>query len=189
MTNQTTSVEAALDAFIEKFHQLYASQPIPLPQQEYDLEWLSPCYQNPQEEGQLCTWQPVRQDVTHDLFEGLAHALETDIHPDIKAYFTRYWSDPLPARHQDGDLELIFVWNEQDYERLRANMIGHALLKKRRKQPLTLFFGCTAPEDMTLCIDNETGEVVLEKPGKKAHRTVAPSIADFILQLSPRTIT
>lgn len=189
MTNQTTSVETALDAFIEQFHQLYATQATPLPQQEFDPEWLSPCYQSPQEEGQLCTWQPVKQSEPHDLFEGLAHALETDIHPDIKTYFTRYWSDPLPARCQDGDLDLIFVWNEEDYERLRANMIGHALLKKRRKDPLTLFFGCTAPEDMTLCIDNQTGEVVLEKPGKKAHRILAPSIADFILQLSPRIIT
>ncbi len=189
MTTHTHTIETALDAYIEKFLTFYQAQPSTMPEQPYDRDWLSPCYQKQVNEDDMCPWKPVRQTVPHDLFEGLAAALETPIHPDIKAYYTRYWSDPLPARCPDGDLDLLFVWNDDDYERLRANLIGHALLKKRKKQPLTFFFGCTAPEDLVICIDNQTGEVVLEKTGKKPHRTLAPSMAEFILQLSPRLIT
>lgn len=189
MSDTPTTVTEALDRFVERFLALYADQQPPYPQQSYDNEWPSPCYINPGKEGEPCGWQPVQQQQTHPLFAGLENALETEIHPDLASYFNRYWSDPLPARCADGDLSLLFVWNEEDFERLRGNMIGHALMKKKRRQPLTLFFACTEPEELVISIENHSGHVVLEAPGKKPHRTLANSMTEFLLQLSPRMLT
>lgn len=189
MDNKPLSVETALDQFVERFLSLYQTDMPPMPQQQFDAEWPSDCYQKEYIDGDQCGWKPTPQGHPQDLFEGLANALEVDIHPDIKAYYTHLWSDPLPAACPDGDLELIFVWNDDDYERLRANLIGHALMKKKRRQPLTLFFACTEPEEMVISIDNASGEIVVETPGKKPHQILSSSMADFISQLSPRKIT
>ncbi|MEH6649953.1 MAG: SecY-interacting protein [Motiliproteus sp.] len=178
----SSAVEQALDRFVQSHLEQNANQP---PQIEFDSEWPSECYQSqPNSDGQV-DWQPVRQQQHNDLFERLEQALEVAIHPDIKAYYDRYWSDPLPAQSPEGQLNLLFVWNPEDLERLRANLIGHALGRQRLKQPLSFFFGCTSPEEFVLAIDNDSGQVMLEQPGKRKSDLIAPSLAEFIDQLTP----
>lgn len=179
-----SAVEQALDNFIQRYQQLTAEQ---TPRIEYDPAWPSACYQGEADAQATIAWQPVRQDGLSDLFERIEQALEVAIHPDIKAYYNRYWSDPIAARSDQGELNLLFVWNRDDDERLRANLIGHALGRKRLKQPLSLFFACTQPEEYVLSIDNSSGQVMLEQPGKKARDTIAPSLAEFLQRLTPIT--
>ncbi|WP_207061968.1 SecY-interacting protein [Motiliproteus sp. SC1-56] len=185
----STPLEHALDNFIERFIEAQQTATGALPQIEFDPEWPSPCYQGTAGAGNKVAWKPVRQQTPHPLFDGLATALETEIHPDLRAYYQRYWSDPIPARCAEGDLSLLFLWNEEDYERLRGNLVGHALAKKKQRQPLTLFFACTEPEDYVLSLDNTSGVVLLEQPGRKPLREVAGSLTDFIQRLEPRTLT
>lgn len=181
-----TTVEQALDRFIQA--SIKQMQPPNLPRIEQDPQWPSLCYRGePDAEGRV-GWQPTRQALGSDMFERLELALETPVHPDIKAYYQRYWSDPLPARSPQGQLNLLFVWNEEDYERLRANLIGHALGRIKLKQPLSLFFGCTYPEEYVLAIDNSSGQVILEQPGKKSRDPVAASLAEFLDLLQPTVI-
>ena len=85
-------------------------------------------------------------------------------------------------------LDFDAIWNSEDYERLRANLIGHALGRIKLKQPLSLFFGCTHPEEYVLSINNSSGQVMLEQPGKKANDCIAESLADFLNQLQPIAI-
>lgn len=178
-------VEVALDAFIAR---LNAEQPSP-PLVPYDEQWPSPCYQASAKSGTLVPWRPTQQSCRSDMFERLTEALGVSIHPDIVAYYCRYWSDPLPARSDDGDLSLLQVWNEQDMERLRGNLVGHAVALQKQKRPLTLFFACTEPDgEYFLSIDNNSGEVLLEKPGHKPLRTIANSLAEFIDSLTPLNI-
>jgi SecY interacting protein Syd len=59
-------------------------------------------------------------------------------------------------------------------------------MKKKLKQPLTLFFAITDDESMILSLDNENGEVWVEKVGCEAHKKVANSLIDFIQSLTPR---
>lgn len=179
----TTAVELALDQFIEAHLQQQPSTRI-----EQDPQWPSSCYQGEPDSDGLIAWQPTRQSQSNDLFQRLEQALEVPIHPDIKQYYLRYWSDPLPARSPQGQLNLLFVWNTEDYERLRANLIGHALGRIKLKQPLSLFFGCTFPEEYVLAVDNSSGQVMLEQPGKKTSDFVAASLADFLNQLQPTII-
>ncbi len=186
VTETSTTLEQALDRFVQASCKLQAQTGAA--RMEFDADWPSECYQGQPDEDGLIDWKPIRQAQTNDLFERLEQALEVSLHPDIKQYYSRFWSDPLPARSPQGKLKLLFVWNPQDYERLRANLIGHALGRRRIKQPLSLFFGCTDPEEFVLTIDNSSGQVMLEQPGQKSTDLIAASLSEFLDQLQPLTI-
>lgn len=194
--NHTTSIDATetlnqhLSTFIEYWYQQQSEHN---PQHlliEFDEQWPSPCYlyeaqQSDQTSGsQRVKWQPVKQ-TTQDMFCRLSDALDAVIHPDIITYYTSYYSNNIQASSADGDLELLQVWNPQDMERLRSNLIGHALDKKKRRQPLSFFFAITTPDEGMLCLDNNSGEIWYEIPGKKPVRKIANSMSEFILSLQP----
>ncbi|MGB0466567.1 MAG: SecY-interacting protein [Pontibacterium sp.] len=180
------TVNAALDRFITRLKVLQPDLPLTV----YDADWPSVCCPENSEEGSQVPWQPVRQTESQDMFERLGEALETKIHPDLISYYSRYWSDPLPARSSDGELSLLQVWNPEDLERLRSNLIGHAMALQKQKRALTFFFACTEPDgDYFLSIDNQTGAVLVEQPGKKPLRTLANSLADYIDSLEPLPIS
>ncbi|MCW8107528.1 SecY-interacting protein [Alteromonas ponticola] len=155
------------------------SQPLTI---EYDKQWQSPCYQEEAEQGQLVSWTPVLQQGECS-FSQLEKALELTLDPQFCRYFTQYFSDNLSAQAPDGRCELLQVWNVHDFERLQENLIGHVLMKRRLKQPVTLFFGLTDEEDFLLSVENETGNVVLEPVGKPATRILAPSLGAFLSSL------
>lgn len=121
------------------------------------------------------------------MFERLGTALEVELHASIAEYYSRYWSDPLPCRLPDGRaISLLLAWNADDMERLRANLIGHALSKQKQKRPLTLFFAVVEPDtDEIISLDNESGSIWLERPGKVPHAQLAQSMASFLDTLTP----
>ena len=112
--------------------------------------------------------------------------MELTVHPDIKEYYGAYWSAGLEADAPQGPVSLILLWNPDDADRLVENLIGHALAKRRRRSPFTVFFACTAADsELFLTVDNASGEVLLEKPGYKPIEVVAPSLAEFLGRLTP----
>lgn len=187
--SEAASVTAALAALHDRFvdAQVVLSS-------DYDPQWTSSC-----ETGQpfaapadaecerLIAWQPVaRGNAGAADFAGLENALETTLHPDFKAYYSSFWSGTLECTAPEGHVSLLQLWNPQDVDRLVENMIGHVLGQRRARAPLTLFVACTEPDsDLILCIENATGAVLLERPGSKPLRTVAPSIAQLIDTLVP----
>lgn len=179
-----TDVASALDAFVERYVEQYPQLIDP-----FDPQWRSPCETGEpfvaRDDERCVAWRPLRRAFADD-FAGLERALETTIHADIKAYYGRYWSGGLEATAQEGHVSLILLWNPADAERLVENLIGHALAKRRARAPFTVFFACTEPEsDLFLSIDNASGQVVLEAPGAKPIRTVAPSLTVFLRGLVP----
>ncbi len=179
-----TDVSSELDAFVERYLQRYPQLVDP-----FDPQWRSPCEtEEPftSADGvQLVSWRPTRRAFADD-FAGLERALEAPIHADIKAYYGAFWSGGLEATADDGHVSLILLWNPSDAERLVENLIGHALAKRRARTPFTVFFACTEPEsELFLSVDNATGAVVLEAPGAKPLRTVAPSLTVFLRGLVP----
>jgi len=117
---------------------------------------------------------------------GLERALEVPLHPDLVAYYGSYYSDSFAARTAEGGLTLIQVWSEADLERLIANQIGHALAKRRARAPLTLFVALTDEDDLILALDNASGAVVLEHPGRAPLREVAPSLGALLARCEPQ---
>ena len=51
-----------------------------------------------------------------------------------------------------------------------------------------MFFACTVEDsELFLSVENESGQVILERPGYKPLRTVAGSLAEFLDHLVPAT--
>ncbi len=166
--------------YLERYPELY---------EPYDPEWRSPCETGPPvttlDGAEVVPWQPVTRRFADD-FAGLERALETGIHPDIKAWYGSYWSGDLEATAPDGHVSLLFLWNAQDAERLVENLIGHAMAKQRAKSEFSVFFACTEPDsELFLSVENRSGQVLLEKPGYPPVRTVAESLAEFLRLLEP----
>lgn len=171
----------ALKTFIERTLELTDNRELTAP---FDPEWRSPCELH-QDTG-LTYWRPSEQAPPVS-FAGLENALECDIHADIKSYYGNYWSGTLEADSEEGRVSLIQLWNQEDFDRLIANLIGHALAKQRLRQPLTIFFANTEPDsEMFLSIDNNSGRILLEEPGKPPLREVDSDINRFIERLTPQ---
>jgi len=175
-------VHQALAEFVEKFCvQADESKR----QIAFDPDWPSPCVAMADaKEGQMVDWQPVAQHPAQT-FDNLEKALELTIHPDIKAFYTGFWSDNLPAVAAQGACELLQAWNTEDFARLQENLIGHVLMKRRLKQAVTFFIGLTDEEDFILSVNNASGEVCLEQVGCEPARVLAPSISAFLQGLEP----
>lgn len=173
-----------LDDLINQYRVL--QEPLGWPHLPWEEQWQSPCLMRSANEGEEVPWQPVKINEPVDMFDRLAQALETPIHADLVTYFSAYWSDPIYAQHPDGELSLMFAWNADEFERLRANLIGHALNKRRMRQPLTLFFACTEPDaDEFISVMNDDGSIWLEAPGKPPLRKLASSLEAFLDEISP----
>ncbi len=182
------SVQSALEHFVSRYQHTY-----PELTEIYDPQWRSAC-----ESAQPFTddagiaripWQPLKRGldtmITHD-FDGLENALKVTVHPDVKAYYGSYWSGGLEAEAPQGHVSLILLWNQQDAERLIANLIGHAMAKQRNRVPMSVFFACTEVDsELFLSVENTTGQVLLEKPGHKPVEVVADDLATFIDTLVP----
>lgn len=155
----------------------------------HDPQWRSPCEVGEPhawpDGTQVVRWRPVARRYAED-FAGLENALETTIHPDIKAYYGAFWSGGLEARASEGHVSLILLWNPADADRLVENLIGHAMAKQRARAPFSVFFACTeANSELFLSVENDSGRVLLERPGRKPLRTVAESLAAFLSELEP----
>ena len=175
----------ALDTFFDHYTKSYDTLITP-----HDPDWPSPCeigdpWRNA--EGELVVrWQPVRRHESAYDFAGLETALEMSIHEDIKTHYSRFWSANLEAEAPDGHVSLLFLWNQADADRLVENLIGHAVACRHNRTPFSVFFACTEPDsDLFLTVNNESGVVQLEEPGKPPLREVAHSLQDFIEHLVP----
>jgi SecY interacting protein Syd len=181
----------SLDNFFKRFINVTEASTGKLPVTEYHSDWPSPCQVDEQflSEQMIASiyWQPIQREDNTDL-SGLSRALDVDIHPSITTFFTRYWSEQIDAIFEQGNLTLMFVWNETDMKRLIENQIGHALTKLRNRQTLTFFIACT-DSDYIISVENDSGRVVLERPGYPVEKILATTLNDFINELDYGRLT
>jgi SecY interacting protein Syd len=182
------TVQETLDNFINDTLICYPDLTVP-----FDANWRSLCETGEPHQGAdgnpLISWRPAARlpETTYDDFKPLEQALEVEVHPDIKAFYAGYWAAGLEAEAVDGHVSLLFLWNLDDIERLNENLIGHALSKRTEKSPMSIFFACTDPDsELFLSVDNDSGVVLLEKPGYKPIRQIAGSLEEFLEALVPR---
>ncbi len=185
MTDKNIELNQALSDFFARYVNAYQTKYNHLPLIEHEPDWPSPCLSGIHQKGSLDLWQPITFDSELN-FSNVERALEVTLHNDIKTFFTCFYSDALDAQCEHGDLTLLLVWNEDDFVRLQENLIGHALMKKKLKQPLTMFVGVTDEDDLILSVDNETGGVWVERVGKEPHKKLSDTLAQFIATLTPK---
>jgi SecY interacting protein Syd len=188
----SNSLVENLDSFINSYIDLAGDDKKQL-LTEFDTDWLSPCLLFNEVQltevtsGEKMAWRPQLQPAGSHL-GNLATALEIEIHPQLEALFCRYYSHDLPATTERGDLDILQAWNQDDFERLQKNLISHVLMKRRLKQPETLFFACTDQDDMIISVDVASGNVMLEQVGKVPTEVLAVDIASFVKTLRPRNV-
>lgn len=155
---------------------------------EYDADFHSPCYRTDAlVSGENVAWRPFVRPESGSM-HNLEKALEIAIHEDIGLLFGRYFSLDLNAKTSRGALVILQALNESDYERLQKNLIAHVLMKRKLKQPETLFFALTDEEDVVLSVLPETSAVVLEVIGQPHKEVIAPSLSEFIETLEPNPV-
>ncbi|WP_371189160.1 SecY-interacting protein [Thalassotalea maritima] len=176
-------LQERLLALVSQYRQYHLDNFNELPKVEHDPAWPSPCEVGQPDTDNLVNWQPVAINESLS-FDNVEKALDLTLHSDIKNYFTSVYSEAIPCSCKEGDLELLFAWNFDDFQRLQQNLIGHVLMKRRLKQSPTLFFAVTDAEEINLVIDNETGAVWAEPVGLEPNKLIAPSLVDFIDMLA-----
>lgn len=145
---------------------------------EFDPGWRSEC--ELRQSGSHVLWKPSPQREPIN-FAGLATAAAHPIHPDIQAYYGSFWSGSLEGKSEEGPLSLIQLWNPEDFDRLVENLIGHLMVKQRARLPFTVFFATTdVDSELFLSIDNDTGKILLEEPGRPPIREVETDIVRFL---------
>ena len=183
-------IHLALDALLTRYVNLVNTEYNRPPSVEFDPPWPSPCIAPNDTELNASTnnktivlWRPTkRQDPK--IFNDIEGALEFTFRDDFKEFFGSFWSNGICVERDDINFSLIQIWNEEDQEKLKENILGHSFAKLKNRQPLSYFIGCTFGDDI-VCIEHESGEIVLEKPGRKAHKTLSNSLEEFLLSLNP----
>ncbi|WP_019614651.1 SecY-interacting protein [Psychromonas ossibalaenae] len=179
--NHTTQTQL-FDLF-ERHQALWQEKKQSLPQLDYDPQWISPC-QVGEVHGDKIAWSALKHSGAADL-NNIELALEIKLHPSIVDLFCSAYSDCLPCMFQEHPIELIQVWNEDDFKLLQENMIAHFMMQKRLNKPASMFIASCSDEMQIISILNDTGQVQLETLGKGQEAVLAENLADFLTQLQP----
>jgi SecY interacting protein Syd len=162
---QADAVQASLARLLSRWVNAVHDRFDRLPCLQHDDEWPSSCIVAGPDAHGLVQWQPLAREHRAD-FSGIEGALETRL-------------------HADSPLTLLQVWSDRDFDRLLENLLGHAFGQRRAGQALSVFIAVTDEDDLNLCVNNESGNVVLERPGEEPLREIAPSLAVFLDALEP----
>jgi len=178
-----TSLSEQMKEFIECYVKSHQEKHSQLPSIDVDNDWPSPCLRERHSENEVF-WQPtlINEPLS---FDNVEQALELNLHEDIRVYFTTYYSEEINAQCNDGKLSLLLPWSSDDFKRLQENIIGHILMKRRLKQPITIFFAVTDDEENILSVNNDNGEVWVERVGCLPHKKLANTLIEFLQSLSP----
>ena len=179
--NNTTQTQ--LFALFDRQQALWQQQKQSLPLQIFDPEWISPCQVGDVKDDKI-EWSFVKREQQIDL-SNIEQALEIQLHPSISDFFCSAYGDCVPCLFEEHPIELIQVWNEDDFKLLQENMIAHFMMQKRLNKPASMFIASCSDEMQIISILNETGQVQLETLGKGQEAILAENVADFLAELQP----
>mgnify|MGYP001432954990 CR=1 FL=1 len=175
--------QTQLFALFERQQALWQKQKQSLPQQLFDPDWISPCQVGDVQDGKI-EWKALKREPAVDL-SNIEQALEIQLHPSIVDLFCSAYADCIPCLFKEHPIDLIQVWNEDDFKLLQENMIAHFMMQKRLKKPASMFIASCSDEMQIISILNETGQVQLETLGKGQEAVLAENLADFLAMLEP----
>lgn len=178
-----SDISLALEALFTRYVNLFSENSPALPCVEFDEAWPSECVVSAGDKAGAYFWKPTKRLSTLSLSE-LEKVLEITFPEALYQYYGSFWSNGICVERDDINCSLIQIWNEDDEGRLKENILGHVFAKMKAKLPLTFFIACTYGDDV-ICLDHETGNIVLEKPGYAATKILAPDLASFLISLQP----
>lgn len=170
----------ALEKFINKYHQEYQQAMNELPRYYpvgEDSECIAGEYKGDVE--QFVHWWPVLREKPAN-FENVERALDITLHSDINEFYGKLYSAPIYFDSEFSSGELIQPWNNDNFNLLQQNIIGHLMMKKKLKQAATWFIGTIDDSDNMLTVNNDDGSVWVEVPGELPSQKLADSIECFL---------
>lgn len=176
----TTS--ATLSAFTQRYCQHWYQQYQTAPQNDQLIGFDSPCLLDSTSEKVF--WQPQPFTLPKDL-DAVSRGIDLVIQESVVAFYTTQFAADMKAKYGELSLTLLQVWNEDDFERVQQNLLGHLVMKRRLKHSPTLFIATTEDDAEIISIDNLTGNVVLEILGKQTHQVLSSTLGEFLDKLTP----
>lgn len=175
------SISSELDRLAEEFVSAWKVDQNTLPVLPFDAQWRSVAEAGTAPDDQVY-WQPTRRSEPFS-FDGIAQALEVDVPEVCGEYFGHFWSSSIPVLWGERPFELLQLWNAEDENNLMHNLLGHAMEKRRVREPLTLFFA-VVDDARFLSLDAQTGAVMLEEVGGSRPEEVAADLGSLLSSVS-----
>ena len=176
-----TSIVVQLDRLASEFISAVEKRDGTLPTAPHEPDWESLAISGSADSG-LVYWQPTRRHEAFSL-EGLSKALEAELPTECADYFGHFWSGSIPVMWGERPFELLQLWNNDDENNLKHNLLGHSLEKKRVREPLTVFFA-VVDDARFLSVDAATGAVMLEEVGGQRPEEVAADLAALLFSVT-----
>ncbi|QEH34888.1 SecY interacting protein Syd [Aquisphaera giovannonii] len=147
----------------------------------HDPEWTSPCEVGEPDGDARIRWRPVEITPPPDFLDVEAEA-GVILHPDVKEFYGSYFGR-CDEQHFRGMTALLKVsWNPEELAILKRQIVEHLRICPTIPAPFTVFFAST-DGDPFFSVDNASGEVLLEEPGRPDAKVVAPSLAAFLAEV------
>ena len=137
----------------------------------------SPCVQQRAEHGVYWLPQPFTLPAHLGAVE---RGVEIALQPSVVAWYTAQFAADMAVSFRGQPITLLQVWNEDDFQRVQENLIGHLVMKRRLKQMPTLFIGATDHDTEIISICNLSGEVIREALGSKKRDILSENLAEFL---------
>lgn len=106
------------------------------------------------------------------------------LHPSAHVFYGTQYADNMHATWQNRALTLIQIWNDDDFCRLEQNLINHLSMQKKLKRVPTIFIASTNDDSQIITLNNISGEIVNEDLITGELSVIAPTLADFLSNLS-----
>lgn len=169
----------AIHQFTRRFCDSWQQQTGHLPVSVGLAEIDSPCIQQRAEHGVYWLPQPFTLPAS---LAAVERGVEIALQPSVVAWYTSQFAADMAVSFRGQSVTLLQVWNEEDFQRVQENLIGHLIMKRRLKQTPTLFIGATDHDTEIISVDNLTGQVIREGLGSKKRKVLTENVADFLAE-------
>lgn len=128
-------------------------------------------------------WQPILTNQhTLNIVEEMINLI---IHADAHLFYGSQYAGDMKASFNQLELSLLQVWSNDDFSRLEQNIIAHLHMQKKLKRRPSIFIATTDDPTQLIAIDNQTGNIILEKLIENEMEILANNLDTFLATLKP----
>lgn len=131
------STDNAIDHFFARYLALVRATTHDLPVAEYDPALRSPCEIGRVDDEGMTRWRPVRREEPADC-SILSAVVGEPIHPDVRAWYSRWWSFPLEAAWGDDVLLPVVASGPIEFSQRLESAARYALACRNAGRPVAV---------------------------------------------------